>query len=276
MYCTVEVLEEDKSVSLHVCSGWGAGPHVRLAGATFPVAPAGTIVDKLTFGIPPGLNAATFFCRVNEPRRKGSGRTAYLDTTPLTSSCVLLSWLQDDGKVIAKPDEKMSAKELMMFNPFIRSDVDVIVINAERKISYSSGIPKVTDPGWTHKAVAMDHLLAYITKRITLEELEAFSVAEQKACDELAVLQAKHWILGRKLDLAECLARDNAQRVNAAHAALQCFCSWVALVLSNRLISMLVKLSAPNTFRAITLVLKDGHDGFEQAALIRGQGSPKD
>jgi len=194
MYSEIKVAE--KTAAVHVYSGWGSGPHIKLIGSTFPIVPAGTIVDKLSVKVPDGLQGITFFCKVEEPRRMGSGKTAYLDHTPQISASVLLSW-EDDGKLIVKADEDMSASELGKFNSFVRSDADVLVVDSERKIAYISDLlpRKAVDSAWTYKSVPMEAILEYITKKLTMEQLDGRATSEQQARDELRELRDQNHVL---------------------------------------------------------------------------------
>lgn len=195
MYADIKV--NNGAVSIHVYSGWNSDSHVKLMGATYPIVPAGTIVSKLSIKPPKGLQGIAFFCKVEEPRRMGSGKTAYLDDTPQLSASVLLSWEEGD-KLIVKADEDMSASELAKFNSFVRLDVDVLVTDTNRKIAYVSNLPAhaLTDLMWTYKSVAMEAILQYITKKLTLEDLDQRATAEQHARDELVKLRKE----GRRLD----------------------------------------------------------------------------
>jgi len=188
MYSEINVAE--KTATIRVYSGYGPGPHIKLTGSTFPIVPAGTIVDKLSVKVPDGLQGIAFFCRVEEPQRRGSGKTAYLDYTPQLSTSVLLIWEEDDGKLIVKADKDMSASELARFNSFIRSDVDVFVVDSERKIAYSSFLPnKAVDPTWTYKSVSVEAILYYITKKLTMEQLDERVTSEQRARDKVQELR---------------------------------------------------------------------------------------
>lgn len=205
MYSQINVA--DKTATLKVYSGWGSGPHVKLIGSTYPIVPAGTVVDKLSMKVPDGLHAVAFFCRVDEPRRMGSGKTAYLDRTPCISSSVLLSW-EEDGKLIIKADKDISATELAKFNPFVRSDTDILVTDTDHKVAYvSNTLPhSAVDPVWTYKFVSTDAILEYITKKLTLEELNDKATSEQQAYDELQELRDKAAELDRTRREYNCFA----------------------------------------------------------------------
>ncbi|HEV8666598.1 MAG TPA: hypothetical protein VN665_01980 [Candidatus Paceibacterota bacterium] len=181
---------EGRTAGVNVHSGWGPGPHVKLIGATFPIVPTGTVVDKLSTKVPEGLHALAFFCRVEGPHRMGSGKATYLDHNPKLSSSVLLAW-EDDGKVMVKADDDMKAPELTRFNSFVRSDADILVVDADRKIAYVSDLlpRKAVDLAWTYKSVSMDAILEYITKKLTMEELDQRATSEQQARDELRELR---------------------------------------------------------------------------------------
>lgn len=216
MYTQIQVA--DKTASVQVFSGWGSGPYIKLIGATFSVVPVGTIVDKLSIKVPEGLHALAFFCRVAGPHQIGSGKMAYLDHNTKVSSSVLLIW-ENDGKVFVKADDDMTAQELSRFNSFVRSDTDILVVDAERKIAYISDLlpRKAVDSTWTYKSVSMEAILEYITKKITMEQLDERATSEQWARDELQELQENlAWAEAR---LAECqkeLARERAAAEVAA------------------------------------------------------------
>ena len=196
-----DISVEGRTAGVNVHSGWGPGPHVKMIGATFPVVPTGTIVDKLSTKVPEGLHALAFLCRVEGPHRMGSGKTTYLDHNPKISSSVLLAW-EDDGKVIVKADDDMKAPELSKFNPFVRSDADILVVDAERKIAYVSDLlpRKAVDPSWTYKSVSMDSILEYITKKLTVEELDQRATSEQQARDELRELRGQNRVLQNSVE----------------------------------------------------------------------------
>jgi len=196
MYSQISIVE--RTASIWVYSGHGYGPHVTLLGATYPIVPFGTVVDKFSVAVPSGLNAALFLCQVTEPRRMGSGRTAYLDSTPLISTSILLGW-EDDGKVFVKCDKDMSVAEFNRFNPFVRSDATIVVLDREQRVAYFPDCfsQKTNDPDWTYKTVLVKDLLAYITKEITLEELDARATAQAEKRDQL------EWMRSR-LEDSEC------------------------------------------------------------------------
>ncbi len=195
---------EGRTAGVNVHSGWGPGPHVKLIGATFPIVPTGTIVDKLSTKVPEGLHALAFFCRVEGPHRMGSGKATYLDHNPKVSSSVLLAW-EDEGKMFVKADDDMKAPELSRFNSFTRSDADILVIDAERKIAYVSDLlpRKTADSAWTYKSVPMEVILEYITKKLTMEELDQRAISEQRARDGLQELRGQNRVLQNSVDHLE-------------------------------------------------------------------------
>lgn len=205
----------DRTAGVNVHSGWGPGPHVKLIGATFPVVPTGTVVDKLALKVPEGLHALAFFCRVEGPHRMGSGKTTYLDHNPKISSSVLLAW-EEDGKLLVKADDDMKAPELSKFNPFVRSDADVLVVDADRKIAYVSDLlpRKAVDPAWTYKSVSVEAILEYITKKLTMEELDQRATSEQQARDELKEAKGNLRVQANTIDhltaKVDGLERDNS------------------------------------------------------------------
>lgn len=205
MYSEIKVAE--KTASIRVFSGEGPGPHITLLGATFPVVPAGTIVHKLSVKIPSGLHSLAFLCRVDEPQRKGSRGTAYQDHTPVLSTCLLLCW-EDNSKLFVKSDREMTAAELAKFNSFVRSDANILVVDTDRKIAYvSNALPRNTiDSTWTYKVVATGAILEYITKKLTMEELDQRVISEQRARDELREL---HGRFNRMYDELGRMHKDN-------------------------------------------------------------------
>lgn len=211
MYSEIKVAQ--KTAVIHVHSGYGSGPYIKLIGSTFPIVPAGTVVDKLSVKVPDGLQGVAFFCKVEEPRRVGSGKTAYLDLTPRLSTSVLLIWEEDD-KLIVKADKDMSESELARFNPFVRSYVDLLVVDLDRKIVYVLDLlpRKAVDPMWTYKSISMEAILDYITKRLTLEELDQRANFEQRACDELMQLRDPNLYL-----------RDSVNHLSARVEAMDSF-----------------------------------------------------
>lgn len=183
----------EKVAFIHVYSGLGEGSHVKLIGATFSVVPIGTVVDKLSIKVPEGLHALAFFCEAKGPHWMGSRKATYLDLNLKLSSKVLLVW-EDNGKIIVKADHEMKAPELSRFNPFVCSDTDISVVDADRKIAYVSDLlpRKAVDPAWTYKSVSTNVILEYITKRLTMGELDERATSEQRARDELQELQVEN------------------------------------------------------------------------------------
>lgn len=216
MYSEIKVAE--KTAAVHVYSGWGSGPHIKLIGSTFPIVPAGTIVDKLSVKVPDGLQGVAFFCKVEEPRRMGGGKTAYLDHTPRLSASVLLSWEEGNDKLIVKADKDMSASELAKFNSFVRSDADVLVVDSERKIAYVSDLlpRKAVDPAWAYKSVSMEAILEYITKKLTMEQLDERATSEQRARDELRELRDQN----RRLEADNNFLKEHRATAVTAHNEL--------------------------------------------------------
>ena len=199
MHAYINVADRTAGVNVH--SGCGPGHHVMLIGATFPVVPTGTVVDKLALKVPEGLQALAFFCKVEGPHRMGSGKATYLDHNPKISSSVLLAW-EEEGKLLVKADDDMKAPELSKFNPFVRSDADVLVVDADRKIAYVSDLlpRKTVDLSWTYKTVSMDAILDYITKKLNMEELDQRATSEQQARDELRELRGQNRALQNSVD----------------------------------------------------------------------------
>lgn len=195
---------EGSTVGLRVVSGWGEGQHVKLAGATFSVVPTGTFVERLSIEVPDGLHALAFFCRVEGPHRMGSGPTAYLEHNPKLSSKMLLAW-RDDDKVILKADDDLTASELSKFNAFVRSGTDILVVDPERKTAYVSALlPRdAVDPSWTYKLVSMDAILEYITRKLTMEELDGRATSEQRNRDELQELRGRNRDLQHSVDVLQ-------------------------------------------------------------------------
>lgn len=220
MYSQINV--EGKVATIHVCSGWGSSGYVKLVGSTFPIVPAGTIVDKLSANVPDGLHATAFYCRVDGPRRMGSGKTAYLDDTPLISNSVLLGWEEDDKSFI-RADKDMSAAELARFNSFVRSDTDVLVVDTDRRIVYAPDSMRSNnlDPMWTYKSVSMNTILEYITKKLTLEELDQRATSEQRARDELREIKEELGRMRAKVIWADTRHKELKTRVLDLEVRLQ-------------------------------------------------------
>ena len=191
MRCRVHI--DNDTVSMGVFSGWSTTSDVKLVGSTFPVVPVGSTVDKLSFSVPKGLHAIAFYCRVDKPRRMGSGPTAYLDRTPLISSSVLLGW-EEDGKYFFKADEEMSAAELARFNPFVRSNESIFLVERELRVAY---VPEGTtiehrDPEWVYKYVPMNEILSYITKRLTFREIYQRAESRERSRGGFPAAQESH------------------------------------------------------------------------------------
>jgi hypothetical protein len=185
-----------RTATIAVQSGWGFGPNVRLTGSTYPTIPVGMIVERLSVEVPSGLQAIAFFCNTTEPRRVGSGSSAYTDRTPILSASVLLSWEEDD-KLIIKADQDMSASELARFNGFVRTSTDVFVTDVDHKIVYTSKVLEhdPADPTWIYKSVQMNSILEYVTKKLTMEELDQRAESEQQVLDEMQGLREHNRIL---------------------------------------------------------------------------------
>jgi|GEM_PF-2134411 len=190
MYAYLKVEEKIAYVDL-LSSGLGEGAKIILTGSTFPVVPVGTAINKFSFAVPEGVDAISLFCRHDGPHRVGSGKTARLDHKPRLSTLVLFSWMEN-GKAIVKSDTALSGSELAKFNPFVRSETDILVTDAEHRTAYvSDHLPRQNvDPAWTYKTVSMDAILEYITRKLTLEELGERATSEQKARDLLADTKA--------------------------------------------------------------------------------------
>lgn len=212
---------EGGKVSLNLFSGHGAGDHVKLFGSTFPIIPCGSFVSKMTFEAPTGKQAIIFFTRVDEPRRMGSGQTAYLDRTPKLDSDVLLIW-QDGDKTIAKENSNMTGAELAMFNSFVCSENKVTVTDTSRKIAYVVDAQRLSKPDstWIYKTVSGDAVAKYIAKQITLEELDAAAESELAACNELATLREEISKAGRELETQRGKLEEVTNRANDRGDAL--------------------------------------------------------
>lgn len=212
MYSEIKVAE--KTVVIRVPSGCVSNSHTKLIGSTFPIVPVGTTVEKLSVKVPDGLQGIAFFCEVEGPREVGSGKTARLDYTPQLSTSVLLSWGEENGKLIVKADEDMSASELAKFNSFVRSDTNVLIVDSERKIAYVSGLllREAVDPDWTYKLVSMEAILKRITKELTMEQLDEQATSEQRARDELLELRDQNCRLEADSNILKkhCVTADAA------------------------------------------------------------------
>lgn len=236
MYCYIKA--EDRVLSASVHSGLGVGNHVRLVGSTFPIVPVGSFVEKLALEAHEGLQAIAFLCRVDEPQRKGSGKTAYLDHTPSISSLLLLMWEEGD-KVIAKADDDMSARELAMFNPFVRSGAEIMVVDARRRTVYfiGTGSSVPLDPEWVHKKVSGNALCEYIAKRKTLEELDATAESEIAARNEIAELRREIFNVCSEARAAQERCRIATDRADAIEAAFVRFATLTRDLLDQPLFS---------------------------------------
>jgi hypothetical protein len=172
MNSRIKVVGETLSVRAKSDADTGLGA-VRLTGATFPVAPSGTIIELLSLRIPEGLHALAL-CMENDSEDDG----ARVD--------LLLAWKEED-KWFVVSDEKMSATDLARFNPFVRSSGDVLVVDPQDKSVYCSDLepPESIDTAWVYKFVRMDAILLYITKKLTLAQLAGQAVFERRAKDKL-------------------------------------------------------------------------------------------
>lgn len=231
MSCYAEVVDRQVKLSCH--SGWGAGEHVRLMGSTFPLIPCGQFVERLAFKAPQGLNALLFFSRVNEPQRKGSGKTTYLDHSPQLATFVVLLW-EDGGKAFAKEDIHMTSPDLVRFNSFSHSGTHVTAIDAAKQTAYVVGDIKATDPEWTYKKVPGNAMAKYIAKLIRLEELDAAAEEEIHVENELAALRIenKEWL--HKVRFSGQLADTYLAQASRFATNLSIFAEWTRQFLNNR------------------------------------------
>ncbi len=214
MYSYITVA--DRVAAIRVNSGYGPGPHVRLIGSTFPIVPAGTVMDNFSVTMPDGLHAMAFMCRFEGERERGSGRNRRLEHIIHSSCAVLLAWVEG-GKSFVMDAADMKAEQLAMFNSFVRSDENIFVTDTERKIAFVSGtLPRQLDPEWTYKCVPALYILDYIAKKITLDELDARAISEVAARDELVELRQKF------MQSAEDLERASILNLSAESRARQC------------------------------------------------------
>ncbi|PCI28577.1 hypothetical protein COB55_03720 [Candidatus Wolfebacteria bacterium] len=191
MYSEIKVTDNKKLI-VHVFGWTNNEGSVWLRGSTFPFVPVGTIVKRLSMDVPEGdLHGMLFYCEVSGPRRMGSGKTAYLDNTTQISSNLLLCWREGD-KLVVKCDEDMSASELDRFSSFTRTNTSILVTDAGNQTVYISVEPAEYISGWTYKMVSMDSILKYITKKLTMEELDKQAVSEKKAQDRLEFLEKEN------------------------------------------------------------------------------------
>ncbi|MDO8408430.1 MAG: hypothetical protein Q7S95_04395 [bacterium] len=280
-YTTVE----NRHAKMAIRTGLGHGQHVRLAGSTFPIVPNSTFVEGLSFDVPDGQHAIAFFSKVEGPREVGSGKTRRLDYAPVFGSCIVLCWSEDD-KAIVKSSTDMSAAELSKFNGFTASATDIYVTSADHMTVYCCNPASFStrDLKWNYKQVSVDAMLGYVTKRLTLEGLDAAAEGEQKARDELADLRGLNYRLG--LDLLKAEAREKNQRLRADGLVetLDRFANWVERMQQGQRAKVFSGKKAPNTTAAVTQVLRDRHlnaEGFSAlsitlAGLINGQADPVD
>jgi hypothetical protein len=177
---------------------------VTLEGATFPSVPLGTNVEMLALRVPEGLHALALL----EEQR---------DRPEDTQINLLLSWQEGDKRFV-KDDSEMSAREIARFNPFVRSTRDILVINPEQGIVYCSdleGHKESADPAWVHAFISAEEILLYITKRLTLNELDERVVSEIRVQDELKKLRDENSQLSDARDYYERLhSREVTDRIN--------------------------------------------------------------
>jgi len=189
---------------------------------------------------------------------------AFVSTTgPQIETCVLLCW-DEGGKSIAKVSDDLSIGEMERFNPFILSSADILVVNALDKVVYvwSPETVRPTDPEWTYKCVSISPLLGHITKRMTLEELDAAAESEQKARDKLVELRLE-------------VERERARADRWANACERLM-RWIEPIATNRLLNLLERRHA-DQLRTIRRVLKDRRiDGTTLVGLIENQRDPID
>jgi hypothetical protein len=189
MHTQVSILNRVVSVTLR--SNWSSCGKIKLIGQTFAVLPLETSVDRLSFMVPEGLHALAFFSKDKGPHQIRSGMTTYLDHETKFDSCMLLAW-EEDGKVIVKADNTMAPKELLRFNAFVRSGADILIVDSEHRTVYFPFLSDVkAERNWTYKGVSMDSILEYITRNLTLDELDERAISEQKLRDEIVILSQR-------------------------------------------------------------------------------------
>ena len=272
LYCSVA----NKRVNLNVQGFFTS--ETRFVGATFPVVPVGTVVEKLVFDTPDGLHTLVFFSQFDGNIERGSGKTQRLEHVSNAETHLGLFW-DEGGKTVAKSASDMSAGELDRFNSFILSSADILVMNALGRIVYSWSPTKVNaiDPDWTYKSVSIDSMLAYITKRLTLEELDSLAESEQEARDELAELHETNRQLVHNLHKAVGAATEELHRATNLAIALNNLADWVEHMLENRFLRLLLTLSRPSTTMAVITVIKDRHlEGVTLEGLMNDRANPVD
>ncbi len=164
---------------------FGINNDAILAGSTLKTCPVATVVKQLSIPVPvdDGLHAIAVFEYNQE------------------DSCLILGW-KENNKTVLKSDVDLSITELSKFNPFLRSKVDILVSNTDLKIVYlfNPSRLKNTDPTWTYRPVSMNLILQYITKRITMEELDKQATPKQEKRDELSELHGQIGLLRQELE----------------------------------------------------------------------------
>jgi len=194
--------KDQKMVSMEMV-GYGYKPSlsVKLIGSTV-VIPINIPLKRLSIEFPDGLNSIAFDCLEKGPFRCGSGNTAYLDTEDRFSLELLLAWW-DNGKLLVKAVESMSGNELSKFNHFTKSGRSIMVFDTVGKIAYFCGQPpEARDSEWKYKSLSGNNILRYITKWLTMEQLNELVTDEQAKRDELEDLKSKITKLtARLLDL---------------------------------------------------------------------------
>jgi len=180
-----------KMVSMEMV-GWGykSSLSVKLIGSTV-VIPINIPVQTLSIEFPDGLHSMAFDFFEKGPFECGSGHTTYLDGKDRFSLELLLTWW-DNGKLLVKAVENMSGNELSKFNHFIKSGTGITVLDGEKKTVYFLGqLSEERDSGWTYKSVSGNDILKYITKRMTMEELDTLVTLTQAKRDELYDLKCE-------------------------------------------------------------------------------------
>ena len=151
---------------------------IKLFATTFSVIPSLMDIKRISIAFPLGLHVIVFSY---EPIHRD--KVTFIKT--------FLSWYDDSGKLFLKLVDDMSDDELGLFNKFETSDKEIFVCDQERKIAYVVSLDQATDNAWTYKVVSIGTLLMYITKKLTMDDLDKLATTEQAKRDELYDLKCE-------------------------------------------------------------------------------------
>ncbi len=180
-----------------------------------------------------------------------------------------------------------SVREFTACNPFVNHGPYLSVADVEKRVLYVTTAPEMA-AGWAYKLIPMDFILKYITKRATLEELDAAAENAQKARDDLAELRASHELemsdlatrlmnANNQASTAEWRAGWNADRADGFAQTLDRFANWIEPILAHRMVSTVALWAFPVRAAKVKEVLRARHaEGVSLAGLINGQADPVD